>query len=91
MTTEPAVTGSSPDPLNDLEAMDLAGIGRLIHTGDIWRLTYVACGHVQDLPRQSLDADDAAAEVRRDYGHCLICAQAQSHRGASRRQTRERL
>jgi hypothetical protein len=70
--------------------MYLTGIGTLIPKDEVWRLTYAMCGHVQELPRDGLEAEYAAAEVRRDYSYCLLCARSESRRvGGFRLQLRD--
>ena len=54
--------------------MRLPGIGALTAVEDYWRLVYDRCGHVQDMGRHGLeDPVRAAAYVRRNYVHCLLC------------------
>jgi hypothetical protein len=54
--------------------MRVQGVGELTDHDTYWRLTYEACGHVQEFPREGLEEPDGAALfVRRHYTHCLTC------------------
>jgi hypothetical protein len=82
---ELGVTYASTIALSDVEGMYLAGIGSLVQKDDVWRLTYALCGHVQDLVSYGVEWGTAAADVRRDYARCLICASARSRQALAPR------
>jgi hypothetical protein len=82
--TDRWITPREAAPLSQVEAMWLAGIGALVARGEVWRLTYPACGHVQDLPRTSLDVEQVVAQIQRDYARCLVCARPERYARARR-------
>jgi hypothetical protein len=55
--------------------MWVQGVGELTDHDTFWRLTYDACGHVQEFAREGLDEPDGAGLfVRHHYARCLTCA-----------------
>ncbi len=56
--------------------MDLAGIGRLVEWGKLWRLTYERCGHVVQFSRRDLREPEEAERVVKEYlATCDECGQ----------------